>query len=112
MSDEGYKKYRGRCKELSEKLAKGNPNLRLVRGHYYCPQWGKQAHWWCEDKITGKIVDMTVDQFPEPHIGEYVEFNGICTCEQCGKEFPEEEAHINGNYACCSYRCAMKLVGL
>jgi hypothetical protein len=106
-----YQKYRGKCKEMAANLVNKDEQLRLVRGHYFCPYWGKQAHWWCEDK-NGKIIDPTKLQFPSGGNGEYIEFNGKINCEQCGKEVNEEEAHINGNYACCSYKCAMRLVGL
>ena len=106
-----YQKYRGKCKEYAEELVRKDPTLQLVRGHYICPIWGAQAHWWCVD-LDGKIVDPTARQFPSKGLGEYIPFDGRIYCEQCGKETTEEEAHINGNYACCSYSCAMRLVGL
>lgn len=109
---ENYKKYRGKCKEFCEELIKTDSTLQLVRGYYYCPYWGKQAHWWCV-KPDGTIVDPTVKQFPSNGIGAYYEpFDGTIECAQCGKVVKEEEAHINGNYGCCSYQCAMRLVGL
>ena len=39
-----YLTYHGRCKELAEEAVTADPTLRLVRGHYHCPIWGKQAH--------------------------------------------------------------------
>ena len=30
---------RGKCKEYSEQLVTERPDLRLVRGHYWCPIW-------------------------------------------------------------------------
>lgn len=106
-----YQKYRGKCKELSEAAAAADRNLRLVRGWYYCPIWGKQEHWWNE-RADGTILDLTKDQFPSKGIGEYVEFNGYYQCEECGKAVSEEDAVICGNYVVCSNRCAMRLVGL
>jgi len=106
-----YEKYRGKCKEFSEALVKKDPTLRLVRGHYYCPVWGEQEHWWCESK-DGKIIDPTKDQFPSKGSGEYVEFNGICICAECGEEVREEHAIFMSRYPVCSDRCARSLVGL
>ena len=39
-----YQKYRSKCKQLSEEAVKESPELRLVRGYYYCSNWGKQPH--------------------------------------------------------------------
>lgn len=111
MSKTGYEKYRGKCKEYAEALCKEDPSLRLVRGHYMCPFWGPQPHWWCE-KPDGTVVDPTVEQFPAPQVGEYVEFDGVISCAECGKEMKEEEAHIEGNYAFCSGRCYANFIGM
>lgn len=108
---ENYTKYRGKCREYAEKLVKKDPSLRLVRGYYICPFWGKQPHWWCE-KPDGTIVDPTVKQFPSPQVGDYVEFDGIVECAECGKRIPLEEADVDGNYAFCSGTCHMRFVGL
>ena len=109
MSD--YMKYRGKCKEYVDKALEEDSMLKAVRGHYYCPMWGKQAHWWCV-KQDGTIYDPTVDQFPNPHVGEYIPFDGIMSCDECGKIIKEEEADIDGNYAFCSLSCHMRFVGL
>lgn len=107
-----YLKFRGKCKELSEEAIAKDPALRLVRGHYHCPMWGKQAHWWCE-KPDGTIVDPSVNQFPTAgYAAEYVEFNGICKCDQCDKEINEEDATFEGRYSFCSTLCKMRFVGL
>jgi len=106
-----YLKYRGKCKELSEAAIALDPTLRLVRGHYYCPMWGQQDHWWCE-KPDGTIVDPSVNQFPSKGMGEYEEFNGVCECAQCGKEVSEDEAILEGRYALCSENCRLRFVGL
>ena len=109
MSD--YQKYRGKCKPAVEAAVADDPTLTAVRGHYICPMWGKQAHWWCE-RLDGSVFDPTVDQFPEPHIGDYVPFDGFLECDQCGRRVHEDEAHFNGRYGYCSYGCAMLAVGL
>jgi len=99
MSD--YEKYRGKCKEYVDKAIKEDSTLTAVRGHYVCPFWGEQAHWWCIRK-DGTIYDPTVDQFPKPHIGDYIPFDGYVKCAECEKRITEEEADIVGNYAFCS----------
>lgn len=96
-----YIKYRGKCKEMSEELCKNDSTLNLVRGYYICSIWGEQKHWWCK-KSDGTIIDPTRKQFPSKGLGEYIEFNGIVSCAQCGKEMKEEEAYLDSNYAFCS----------
>ena len=107
--------YRGKCKEACEALQKVIPELELVRGHYFDCVWNSnEAHWWLVDS-DGNIVDPTANQFPTKGkmTDMYVPFNGIISCEQCGKSTKEEDAIImgNGHYAVCSNSCAQKLVG-
>lgn len=111
MSHTDYEKYRGKCKEMSEELVRKNPTLALVRGHYHCPIWGEQAHWWTK-AVDGTIHDPTKDQFPSRGIGEYVEFDGNLSCSNCGKSMREEDADIEGRYAFCSYECHGHFVGV
>lgn len=106
-----YSKYRGKCKEMSEALVKADPSLRLIRGYYYCPFWGEQAHWWTVDK-DGNVIDPTARQFPSMGEGEYVEFDGTVYCAECGKDMQEKEARFESNYAFCSVSCNMRFVGL
>lgn len=106
-----YARYRGKCKEMSEALVDADPALTLVRGHYMCPMWGEQPHWWAK-AADGTIIDPTKDQFPSRGIGEYVEFDGEIACANCGKSVREEEADIEGNYAFCSYECHGHFVGV
>lgn len=107
-----YQKYRGKCKEFCELEIKSNPELRLVRGHYFCPIWNRnEQHWWCVDK-NGEIIDPTSKQFPSNGYGTYEEFDGMCACEQCGKRIPEDEMILQGRYPVCSTKCALRLVGL
>lgn len=54
---------RGRCRELAEAAAFTDPNLTVVRGHYDCPFWGMQPHWWTV-RPDGSIYDPTAAQFP------------------------------------------------
>lgn len=109
--EEGYRIYRGKCREISKALVVEDPSLRLVRGHYLCPYWGEQAHWWCE-RADGAVVDPTSAQFPSNGTGMYIEFDGTLNCDECSAEVQEEDAVIMGNYATCSNACAMRLVGL
>ena len=106
-----YQKYRGKCKEMVDDLCKRDPTLSSVRGHYICWLWGKQKHWWAM-KPDGTIIDPSIDQFPKPHIGDYIPFDGVVVCDECGKRIPEEEATIYGNYAFCSLACNMRFVGI
>ena len=109
MSD--YKTYRGKCKEMVDELCEQDPTLTPVRGHYICWSWGEQAHWWAV-KPDGTIVDPSVKQFPKPHIGEYIPFDGIIPCSQCGTEVHEDVTTFYGNYGFCSSQCCMRFVGL
>lgn len=111
VSGSDYLRFRGKCREMSEELVTKDPSLTLVRGYYYDPHWGEQEHWWCVDS-NGGVVDPTKDQFPSKGNGLYVPFDGMCSCEQCGKDVAEENAVMAGPYPCCSNQCAMRLVGL
>lgn len=107
-----YQQFRGRCKELSEAACAADPTLRLVRGHYFCPIWNRdEPHWWCE-REDGTIVDPSARQFPSNGMGIYEEFDGWCTCSNCGKEVREEEASFDSNYVFCSYECHGHFVGV
>lgn len=106
-----YQKYRGKCKEMSEELAAKDPSLRVVRGYYFDAMWGKQGHWWCEDK-DGKIIDPTKDQFPSKGSGQYTEFDGWLNCENCDKRIHEDKAEFHGSYAFCCIGCACRFVGI
>lgn len=111
LSESDYEKYRGKCKEMAEAAVAADPSLTLVRGHYYCFVWGEQPHWWAK-RPDGTIVDPTKDQFPSKGRGEYVEFNGMVTCSECGKEMKEEDASYESNYCFCSTLCHGRFVGV
>lgn len=109
-----YKMYRGKCREMSEELVRNDSTLRLVRGFYYCPVWGKQVHWWCETP-DGTIVDPSVKQFPTDGIGAiYEEFDGYLNCSNCNKRIHETEMILagNGNYYMCSNECYADFIGM
>lgn len=106
-----YEKYRGKCKEMSEELVCADPSLTLIRGYYYCPFWGQQAHWWTKAQ-DGTIHDPTKDQFPSRGSGAYVEFDGKVNCSECGKEMREDEASYESNYCFCSCECHSRFVGV
>ncbi len=113
-------KLRGRCKELAQAAADADPTLRIVRGHYMCPVWGAQPHWWCV-RPDGTIVDPSGAQFPSFDMAGpnwYVEYDGAITCASCGKSGLETELHTgtwdiigNGRYVVCSYTCHGHIVG-
>ena len=105
-----YEKYRGKCKEFCEAELKKDPTLKMVRGWYDCIFDGKQCHWWLVRK-DGSIFDPKVKQF-KSNIGEYIEYEGILECAECGKEVKEKEADIEGNYSFCSYGCHSRFVGI
>lgn len=107
-----YEKYRGKCKEMSEALIKENPDFKLIRGFYYCPLWNREEmHWWTVSP-DGTIHDPTKKQFASNGTGVYREFDGYYECAECGKSVHEDKMVQQGNYPCCSDRCAMRLVGL
>jgi hypothetical protein len=99
-----YAKYRGKCRELSETAVSADPSLRLVRGYYHCPFWGRQQHWWTV-RPDGTIHDPTAQQFPPAGMGEYEEFDGNIDCEYCGKTVAEHDAHKVDHHVYCSYKC-------
>jgi len=112
MSDEGYSKFRGKCREFCDEACKNDDSLTMVRGHYFCPIWNtEEAHWWCTYP-DGTIFDPTKDQFPSKGHGIYTPFSGFVSCSNCGKEIKEDDAQFESNYAFCSYSCHMRFVGL
>lgn len=103
---DNYREYRGNCRSAAEEACKADPDLRIVRGHYICPAWGEQQHWWTV-RNDGSIYDPTRGQFPSNGFGDYVPFDGTVHCDECGGVVTEEDATIGGNgrYAFCSNRC-------
>ena len=105
MSITDYQLYRGKCLEMSQEAILANPDLTLVRGHYFCPIWNKdEPHWWTI-KSDGTVYDPSAKQFPSAGLGIYTPFDGILNCSNCDKKMKEEDAQIDGNYAFCCTRC-------
>jgi hypothetical protein len=97
----------GKCKEYSKAMQKDFPELKLVRGHYYCPIWGERGHWWLKTG-EGDIIDPTKSQFPSSGVGEYIEWDegreeptGLCP--NCG-------GYVYGGRSCCSDQCHTEFV--
>ena len=107
-----YAQYAGKCQAMSEAAAAADPTLRVVRGWYDCPLWGRRGHWW-NVRADGSILDLTVTQFPTSGAGaEYIEYVGLVDCEQCGKiDIPEADACIDGHHTFCSSTCYGRFVG-
>ena len=100
---------RGKCKESAEAAVADDPTLRLVRGWYVDPVWGREEHWWTE-RPDGTIYDPTSRQFPLGGVAEwYEEFGGVYPCAECGVEVPEADL-VYG--ACCSGECYGRMVGV
>ena len=108
-----YKRYRGKCKILAEGECKNNPNLKLVKGWYYCPIWNtNEQHYWCEDE-KGQIVDPTKLQFPSKGMGEYKKYEGVFPCSCCKTDIKENDAKeslVHGKYIFCTTQCYVKFV--
>jgi hypothetical protein len=60
----------GQCVDATVTMAAAFPELRRVRGHYFCLTWGMRAHWWLVTE-DGRIVDPTAAQFPSQGQGLY-----------------------------------------
>ena len=89
---------RGQCQKRTQEMQEAFPELKIVRGHYYCPFEGKREHWWLKDIKEG-IIDPTASQFLSNGQGEYVEWTEGAPeptgrCIHCG------EYCFNGNHFC------------
>ena len=104
----------GHCEEAAHNMALEFPALRLVRGHYHCPIWGKRQHWWCET-AEGTVIDPTASQFPSKGVmGSYEEAEEhtmvrIGCCAFCGEDImaplSEVEAGRVTHPTVCSKAC-------
>lgn len=101
---------RGKCQEYAEAAVAADPSLRLMRGWYVDPIWGREEHWWTE-RPDGTIFDPTAAQFPMGGVAEwYEEYQGVFPCEHCGTEVHEDSPE---RYEmCCSGRCYGRMVGV
>lgn len=101
---------RGKCEEMAKMAVVVDPTLRLVRGWYHDPDWGRQEHWWTEDP-DGKIHDPTSAQFPHGGITAlYEEYEGVFPCAGCGRDVREDDP--DRYEQCCNWRCYGRMVGL
>jgi len=108
---------RGKCFGTTAMMVNAFPELRRVRGHYLCPSWGRQEHWWCLAP-DGTIVDPTGHQFPSCYLypgislGVYEPLPDdaeapIGKCMVCGSYCWASEAAPSTN--ACSSECAEEL---
>jgi hypothetical protein len=90
---------RGTCREVTEEMAKEFPELRRVRGCYYCWTWGEREHWWLVDEVNDRIIDPTAAQFPSKGTGTYEEWDEshpepTGMCPNCGEYcYKGEQVH-------------------
>ena len=103
VDGDGY----GKCAEITQRMADAFPELRRVRGHYYCVAWGERGHWWLVAS-DGTIVDPTASQFPSRGNGVYVEHKDsdpepTGMCPNCG-------GYIYGGGEVCSDECGNSYV--
>ncbi len=78
----------GTCAKHTSAMCEAFPELKRVRGFYYCASWGERQHWWCVTP-DGTIVDPTAAQFPSKGRGVYVEWDESAKqptgmCMDCG----------------------------
>lgn len=64
----------GQCHKMAEALVTVFPELRIAKGFYHDPLWGRRQHGWCVDP-EGRIVDPTSHQFPSAGFAEYEELS-------------------------------------
>lgn len=98
----------GRCREVTAAMVEAFPELRRVRGHYFCP-FVAQAfpHWWCELTVNGQVlvVDPTAAQFPSNGLGLYEEHTGpepTGRCPNCG-DYAYDGKYFCSDACACSY---------
>ena len=101
INENVYESY-GKCTDVTLQMSKVFPELKRIRGFYYCPIFGKREHWWLVD-IYGNIVDPTKKQFPSGGVGVYEEWiegsnEPTGKCPNCGGYC------FNESY-CCSQEC-------
>lgn len=111
---ENVKETYGKCAEITLLMQEEFPELKRVRGHYYCLIWGERTHWWLVDELDN-IIDPTKDQFPSKGVGHYepwIEGSPEPTgkCPNCGeliytgRELCSEECFNSYVAYCNSFR--------
>ena len=84
-----YSKAYGNCKPICKQMKEHFPELKRIRGHYYCIVWGERMHWWLQPE-NGDIIDPTAIQFPTKGHGVYEPWDEtqdepIGKCPNCGE---------------------------
>jgi hypothetical protein len=79
----------GQCKKICEEMNKVFPELKLIRGHYFCPIWEERGHWWLVNH-NNDIIDPTAIQFPSKGEGLYIPWDESQAeptgkCPNCGE---------------------------
>lgn len=97
----------GKCSEVTLSMVNAFPELRRVRGWYYCIIWGERMHWWCVAP-NGEIIDPTAEQFPSKGSGVYVE-------HEEGQPLPTGKCPNCGEYCynydpICSEHCEIEYI--
>lgn len=59
------------CREAVVRMTSAFPELEPIKGHVYVGT-NYRSHWWCQDKVTKKIIDPTAHQWG----------NGICKYQE------------------------------
>ena len=93
----------GKCADVTEAMAAAFPELRRVRGHYYCTAWGERSHWWLVTP-SGEVVDPTAKQFPSAGHGYYEPW--IEGAEEPSGKCPNCGGMVYGGGTVCSDDCA------
>ena len=83
---ENVTKPRLQCAEYTLKMQKQFPELKRIRGHYFCDR--EHPHWWLIDE-DDNIIDPTIVQFPSID-GIYIPWDEtqkepIGKCLNCGE---------------------------
>lgn len=99
VEGDGY----GQCAEVTTAMVAAFPELKRVRGHYFCLTWGERTHWWLVTP-DGSIVDPTAAQFPSKGHGVYEEWAEGAE-EPTGK-CPNCDGYVYGGGTVCSDSCA------
>ncbi len=93
----------GHCDKATQEMVSVFPELRRVRGHYYCMVWGERQHWWLVT-ADGEIVDPTAAQFPSGGHGVYEPW--VEGTEEPSGRCPNCSGYVYGGGTVCSDVCA------
>ncbi len=88
----------GACERVCRAMKDKFNELELIRGHYYCTNWGRREHWWLKAP-DGEMLDPTAIQFPSKGFGDYEELakdtpEPTGKCPNCGEYcYNNEQVH-------------------